>query len=153
MAWASEVGGEPVSIAPQHYRKTLTGFVPVSRAARDFHAKTKPDKLVELKGRRPRNAAHHRKLFALLSIVADNSEDFTSVEDVLIGVKAALGYGRWVQPKGATREIFVPDSIAFENLPQDEFEAFYEQAVAAVKRWWLPADDADLREAVEGFAA
>lgn len=139
--------------APTHYKKTAAGFIPISRAARDFHAGTKLDKLVELKGRRPRNPGHHRKLFALLSIVADNSEDFVSAEDVLIGVKAALGYGRWVQPKGATREIFIPDSIAFENLPQDEFETFYDLAIAAVLRWWLPVNDNELREAVEAFQA
>lgn len=141
------------SYAPHHYRKTAVGFVPVSRAARDFHAKTKLDKVVELKGRRPRNPAHHRKLFALLSIVADNSEDFNSAEDVLIGLKAALGHGRWVRPKNASREIFVPDSIAFENMPQDEFEQFYELAIAAVRRWWLPVEDEALREAIAEFAA
>lgn len=142
-----------MKIAPSFYRKTAAGFVPMSQAAREFHAGTKLDKTIELKGRRPRNPKHHAKLFALLSIVADNSEDFQSPEDVLIGVKAALGYGRWIQPKGATREIFIPDSIAFENMSQDEFEPFFDLAVAAVRRWWLPIEVEDLREAIAEFAA
>jgi hypothetical protein len=140
-------------IAPSHYVKTLSGFIPVSAAAREFHAKSKVGQTVELKGRRPRNPQHHRKLFALLGIVADNNEQFTGPDDVLVAIKAALGHGRWLKLAGATREVFMPDSIAFDAMAQDEFEPFYEAAVAAVRRWWLPVDDADLREAIEGFSA
>lgn len=142
-----------MSIAPLHFQKTLSGFIPVSAAARDFHAKCKMGKAIELKGRRPRNPAHHRKLFALLSIVADNVEGFTSADDVLIAVKAATGHGRWVLLPGATKEVFIPESISFSGMAQDEFETFYEAAVAAVKRWWLPVTDAELREAIEEFSA
>lgn len=140
--------------APHHYRKTATGFVPVSQAAREFYASTKPGQIVDMKGRRPRNPAHHRKLFALLSLLADNREEFSSAEDALLGLKAVLGYGVWkkLHPK-AEREVFVPDSIAFENMPQDEFEKFYDAAIAAVRRWWLPVNDNELRQALEEFAA
>jgi hypothetical protein len=143
-----------MSIAPLHYRKTASGFVPVSQAAREFHAKSKLSQTVELRGRRPRNPAHHRKLFALLSLLADNREEFASAEDALLGLKAVLGHGEWkkLHPK-AEREVFVPSSIAFENMGQDEFNEFYEQAIAAVKRWWLPINDDELREALLEFAA
>jgi hypothetical protein len=140
--------------APSHYQKTVAGFVPVSNEARQFHARTKLGKVVDLRGRRPRNPGHHRKLFALLGLLADNREEFGSTEDALLGLKAVLGHGCWkrLHPK-AEREVFVPDSIAYENMSQDEFEAFYEMAIAAVKRWWLPVDDAELREAIEAFSA
>lgn len=141
-------------IAPLHYRKTAYGFVPVSSGARDFHAKTKMEQLVELKGRRPRNPKHHKKLFALLSILADNCEEFDSAEDALVGIKAVLGRGTWKKlHRKAEREVFRPESIAFDAMGQDEFEEFYTAAVAAVRRWWLPVSDDDLREAVEAFAA
>lgn len=140
-------------IAPQHYIKTLTGFQPVSEAARQFHARTKMGKPIELKGRRPRNPQHHAKFFALLGIVADNCEQFAGPEDVLVAVKAALGRGRWLELQGASRPIFMPDSISFSSMGQDEFEAFYDSAVAAIKRFWLPVNDDELREAVEAFAA
>lgn len=140
--------------APSHFQKTVAGFVPVSTAAREFHAKTKLGQTVDLRGRRPRNPAHHRKLFALLGLLVDNREEFGSTEDALLGLKAVLGYGEWkkLHPK-AEREVFVPSSIAFENMGQDEFNDFYELAVAAVKRWWLPVNDDELREALEAFAA
>jgi len=139
--------------APQHCVKTVLGWQPVSQAAREFHARTKLGQTVEIKGRRPRNPAHHRKMFALLSIVADNCEQFTDADDVLLGVKATLGHGRWLKPAGASREIFAPDSIDFAAMGQAEFEAFYDGAVASIRRWWLPADNDELRDAVEAFAA
>jgi hypothetical protein len=140
--------------APSHFRKTLTGFEPVSAAARDFHAKTKLGQIADLRGRRPRNPGHHRKLFALLSLMVDNTEEFENTKDALIGLKAVLGHGAWKRlHRKAEREVFIPDSIAYENLPQDEFEVFYDAAVAAVRRWWIPCNDNELREAVEAFAA
>ena len=139
--------------APMHYRKTAAGFTPVSEAARAFHASTKLGQTIELKARRPRNPAHHRKLFALLNILVDNTEHFANTEDALLAVKAATGLGRWVHVEGASRELFYPDSIAFDAMPQAEFADFYERAVAAVIRWWLPVNDAELREAIEAFAA
>lgn len=138
---------------PSHFVKTAAGFVPKSNAARDFHTRTKLGQTVELKGRRPRNPAHHRKLFALLNILVDNTDHFANTEDALLAVKAATGLGRWMKVEGATRELFYPDSIAFDAMPQGEFAEFYEKAVAAVIRWWLPVSDAEIREAVEAFAA
>lgn len=139
--------------APHHVRKTLAGWEPVSNAAREFHAKTKLGRIVEVKERRPRNPGHHRKLFALLGIVVDNTELFANTDDALVGLKAVMGHGRWERIKGTTRDIFYPDSIAFDAMAQDEFNDFYEAAVAAVRRWWLPVNDNELREAVEAFAA
>jgi len=139
--------------APLHFIKTAAGFVPKSQAARDFHAGTKLGQTIELKGRRPRNPAHHRKLFALLNILVDNTDHFANVEDALLAVKAATGLGRWMRVEGATRELFYPDSIAFDAMPQAEFAEFYEKAVAAVIRWWLPVSDDEIKEAIEAFAA
>lgn len=139
--------------APLHYQKTLSGFVPMSNAAREFHSKTKVGQTVELKGRRPRNPRHHAKLFALLGLVVDNTELFANTDDALVGLKAITGLGRWEQIKGTSKEIFYPDSIAFDAMGQDEFETFYDAALAAVRRWWLPVNDNELREAIEAFAA
>lgn len=140
--------------APLQYRRTLSGFEPMTQAAKEEHAKCKLGQPVYVYIRRPRNAQHHRKLFALLSILVDNTDQFSSVDDALIAVKAVTGHGRWVRlhPK-ATREMFVPDSIDFASMPQSEFEAFYTLAVAAIRRWWLPVEDSELAQTVNEFAA
>jgi hypothetical protein len=139
--------------APHHCRKTLSGWQPVSNAARDFHAKTNLGQIVEMQGRRPRHPAHHRKFFAMLTTVADNCEQFNGPDDVLLAIKAATGHGRWIELAGASRPLFAPDSINFASMPQDEFEAFYDASIAAVRRWWLPVGDSEFREAIEAFAA
>lgn len=137
-----------------HYIRTTAGFVPKSQDAREFHAGTKLGQTVALDGRRPRNPGHHRKLFALLRLLVDNTEEFASTDDALIGLKAVLGHGIWkkLHPK-AEREIFIPDSIAFANMGQAKFEVFYDAAIAAVQRWWLPVGETELKEAVDAFAA
>lgn len=140
-------------IAPFHVRKTVQGWQPVSNAAREFHAKTRLGQTVDMRAKRPRNPQHHRKMFALLGLVADNCEQFSGPEDALLAVKAALGHGRWLKIAGASKEIFAPDSINFESMSQAEFEPFYDGALAAVRRWWLPVGDDELRQAVEAFAA
>ena len=139
--------------APHHVRKTLSGWEPVSNAAREFHAKTKLGQTVAMTARRPRNPKHHAKLFALLSLVVDNTELFANTDDALVGLKAVMGFGRWERIKGTSKDMFYPQSIAFDAMPQDEFNDFYDAAVAAVRRWWLPVADNDLRDAVEAFAA
>lgn len=139
--------------APHHAIKTLEGWRPVSKAAREFHGKTKLGQVVEFKARRPRNPAHHRKLFALLGIVVENTDLFANTDDALTALKAVTGLGRWERIKGTSKDIFYPDSIAFDAMSQDEFNPFYETALAAVRRWWLPVGDAELRAAIEGFEA
>lgn len=139
--------------APHHVRKTVQGWVPVSQAAREFHGKTKMGQTVAMNARRPRNPAHHRKLFALLGLVVDNTELFANTDDALVGLKAITGHGRWERIAGTSKDIFYADSIAFDAMSQDEFEGFYDAAVAAVRRWWLPVAAEELREAVETFAA
>lgn len=139
--------------APSHFRKTVRGFEPVSAAAREFHTKTKLGQIVEVRPRRPRNPGHHRKLFALLGLVVDNTELFANTDDALVGLKAVLGRGRWHRIEGTSKDLFYPESIAFDAMSQDDFERFYDGAVAAVRRWWLPVGNDDLREAVEAFAA
>ena len=139
-------------LAPCQYRKTLTAFEPVTEAAREWHAKTKLGQVVELKGRRPRNARHHRKLFALLHILVENTDSFANTDHALQAVKAATGLGGWYKPHPkATREMFFADSIAFDAMPQDEFADFYNKAIDAVIKYWLPVDKAELRQAIEEF--
>lgn len=89
----------------------------------------------------PRNGAHHRKLFALLQLIAENSETYNTAEKALVGVKLAAGlFDLMVNP--VTGEIVpVPQSISFESMGQEEFETFYSNAVDAVLQHILPQLD------------
>ncbi|MBA59652.1 MAG: hypothetical protein CMQ40_10855 [Gammaproteobacteria bacterium] len=98
--------------------------------------------------RKPRNVGHHRKFWKLLEIVRHNCEGFDSEENVLYALKAALGRGQWVKVPKASRPLFVPESISFASMDQEEFSAFYSDAVNAVLKHWIPADREDLEQAI-----
>lgn len=89
----------------------------------------------------PRNGAHHRKFFALLQLIAENSETYNTPEKALIGVKLAAGlFDLAVHP--ITGEIIqVPKSISFDAMGQEEFDAFYSNAIDAVLQHILPQLD------------
>lgn len=73
-----------------------------------------------------RNPDHHRKAFALLKIVLDNQDRYTNIEDVLIEFKLKSGhYQEHITTKGVL--MYIPKSIAFDEMGQEEFEEMYEK--------------------------
>lgn len=133
---------------PMRWRRTLTGLVPNCERSQKAWERMKPDDECVIDMRRPRNLKHSKKLFVLLKIVKNNSDDFSSVEMVLLAVKAALGRGQWIQLPKASRPLFVPESIAFESMDQDEFERFYVDALNVVVSHFLPGMTSDQLDAI-----
>lgn len=132
----------------QVYVRTVSGFVPVSDPARAFHARVRLGGEVELDGKQPRNIAHHRKFWSLMSWTAENAEGFETAEQVCHVVKVLMGHCDFV-PGGKDGLVAVPRSISFAALGQIEFEAFYKGAVGAVLKL-LPAgcDENTIMEAL-----
>ena len=98
----------------------------------------KPGTWLRMESSRPRNGKHHRKLFALLQLVAENSETYNTTEKALVAVKLAAGYFDPI-PDPRTGEI-VPSlhSISYDAMDQDAFEAFYSAALDGVLQVILP---------------
>ncbi len=130
------------------FRRTLEGFSPADNEAGEWHHKTKLGALVELKGNRPRNPQHHRKFFALMNIVVDNSDDFDTVEQFRFVLMATLQRGKWIEVKNASRAMFIPDSISFKSMKQEEFDKFYNDASNAILKHFLPVDRQDLQDMI-----
>lgn len=112
---------------------------------------------LRLESSRPRNGAHHRKMFALLSLVAENSETYNTTEKALVAVKLAAGYFDPV-PDPRTGEI-VPalHSISYDAMEQDPFDKFYSAALDGVLHVILPTMSRQTAEhlmdmIVEGWA-
>jgi hypothetical protein len=89
----------------------------------------------------PRHGAHHRKLFALLALVADNSETYDTTEKALVAIKLVTGYADPVIDPRTGDLTQVPQSIAYDSMDQDEFERFYQAAIDGVLRFILPGLD------------
>lgn len=123
----------------------LRGATPDDQAA---YAKFKrkleimrPGKWLRLEWSSPRNGPHHRKMFALLSLVAENSETYNTTEKALVAVKLAAGYfDPHINP--TTGEIIpVVHSIAYDAMEQDAFDKFYSAALDGVLQTILPQLD------------
>ena len=87
---------------------------------------------------RPRNGPHHRKFMALIHLVTENSEIYTTIPRALVGIKLAAGYFDAI-PDPRTGEIIpVPQSISYDAMDQDTFEQFYSAALDGVLQVILP---------------
>ncbi|MHB9879139.1 hypothetical protein ACSMXM_05695 [Pacificimonas sp. ICDLI1SI03] len=121
---------------PMTWRRTMTGYVPGNAVAAEAHAKGKPNELVKMKLTRPRNLAHHQLYWVILQLVVDNSEDFDTTKQLHTAVKAALGYGKWLEI--GSRPLFVEESISFASMGQTEFKVYFDRALDAINKYWLP---------------
>ena len=116
--------------------KGLRGMTPADQEAwakfRRRLETMKPGTVLRMEWVSPRNATHHRKFFALLNLVAENSEVYNTVEKALVAVKLIVGHAEpFIDP--VTGELTqLPKSIAYESMGQDEFEQFYNQAIDGI---------------------
>jgi len=123
-------------------------LAPVDDAGKEAMAKVGHGKQVLVTVKRPRNPYHHRKLFALLGIVLSNQEHYKDVDQLLAACKLATGHCDLVKTKHGV--VGLPKSIAFHNLDQIAFAAFYDKAVLWVVEEVIPGLSArDLNAEVE----
>lgn len=86
----------------------------------------------------PRNGKHHAKFFALLTLIAENSEVYDDVDKALIAVKLVVGHFDLVQHPVTGEISQIPKSIAYESMSQEDFEVFYSRAIDGILAHILP---------------
>ena len=94
----------------------------------------------------PRNVQHHRKFFALLKLISDNSETYDTVAKALLAVKLICAHAEPFIDPTTGEVVTVPKSIAFDAMTQEEFNAFYENALDGIVQYVVPhlsRDDAE----------
>lgn len=136
-------------VVAEHGQMSL---VPTDKDAAEWLGKTKDGQEVMMTGKRPRNPKHHRKLWKLLSIVSENMSVSVPPDHLLEIIKIRLGYVTMYSTK--TGPIPVTKSISFASMAQDEFDEFYNKAIALVCSDIIPgAVPEDLqREILEAIA-
>ena len=108
-------------------------------------AKLPPGAMVSVRLKRVRSIKHHRKFFALISAVHEAQDQFVTQEALLDAIKVHLGH--YVAGKIGDQTVFLPKSISFDAMGQDEFNAFYDRAMQAISEHILPGvERADLRK-------
>lgn len=86
----------------------------------------------------PRNPRHHAKYWALVSAIFPHQSAYPTLGDLHSALKMGVGFFRMVRDIRSGREVPVPDSIAFDKLDQQDFEAVYERIVSLVLEKILP---------------
>jgi hypothetical protein len=92
--------------------------------------------------RRSRNPGHHRKLFALLSIVFPHQRQYATTQDLLNALKVATG----LFDVGKTIDgipFMIPKSISFAAMSQTEFEQWYDRVVEIITTRIVPNVNSD----------
>lgn len=126
------------------YCKSPTGFAPVDDAGRRYWARFAVGDQVMLDIRRPRSLPQHNLFWALAQIAADNNPGkLASKDEAADCIKLACGLTKTTHIKyqGQWYERKAPASIAFESMPQDEFNPFFEKAIAYVCAELVPGLD------------
>jgi len=78
--------------------------------------------------RKARNPDHHRKGFALITLIFDSQEKYSTMEDMLTELKLLCGwYVEHVRTSGEL--VYIPKSISFADMDQLEFETFYDRVL------------------------
>jgi hypothetical protein len=116
-------------------RRSLRGLEPDNDLARQAVSKLKLGAAVRVEIRRPRSLAWHRRYWAMISLIADNTERYVP-EDIHALLKLRCGCRRLIVDSQG--EHWIPDSIAFDRMTADEWVAFWNRVVDYVVTELLP---------------
>jgi hypothetical protein len=90
---------------------------------------------------KPRNYEHHKKAFALFNLVLENSDKYSTVDQILDEIKFRLGYLDHHVIDG--KYVFRLKSIAFDAMGQEKFNTFYSKAIDVILKYMLPETSSD----------
>ena len=113
------------------YRWTTDGFRPADFDAQEYCDKLKLGEIVELKPIKVRNGGYHRLFFVMLRLISENSEPHISPKAALHFAKLVTGTGDTVTDSKGDNH-FIPGSISFAKMKQDDFEAFVQSAIPPI---------------------
>lgn len=116
----------------------LSSLRPVDEAGETLLQGLRQGEIVRAEIRRPRNVQHHRWLWALATIVAQNSTVWRNSEDVVTALKFATGHVTTFRIPGTDKVYEIPRSISFAKMDQDAFKQFSDRCIGVITERWLP---------------
>lgn len=129
------------------FRKRGNALIPVDDKGLEILRAIKDERDVMVSVKVARNVRHHRLLFALLNLIVERTGKFEDTDQALVALKVACGLVDPYLDVHAGKTYFVPRSIAFKSMSQDEYQAFFDRGVyVALHRWFPPGtSEAELR--------
>jgi hypothetical protein len=103
-------------------------LVPADLAAQELIYKVPEGKKVLMDFKTPRSAENHAHFFAILHKAMDHLEGFADEDALLDSLKMATGHVRQIMLVDG-QMVFIPKSIRFAAMPEDQFKRFKERAL------------------------
>lgn len=135
-------------------RKTVQGLLaPTDEAGAEALRKWKAGDELWCEFRKPRFPKHHKLYFALLNIVYENQERYTSFEMFRKAVQVAAGHFDMIYTVNG-EGVVSTKSIDYSSLDQVEFDRVFGEVMrVCLDNFMEGTDEAELRAEVERHAA
>lgn len=122
---------------------------PVDQTGQDMLAGLKPGQEVVVTVKRARNLKQLRKYWKLIAIIHPQQSRYPTEKKLSDMIKTSLGFCEETPLKDG-RIMVQPDSLAFESMPQAEFDIFFNRVIDLVVTRILPGvKEEDLRRELE----
>lgn len=112
--------------APTIMKKGLRGLEPDNDLARQILSKLKPGEPVRVDIKRPRSLPWHRRYWALVSLIAENSS--YTPDEVHQLLKLRCGCTKVIHERSGNT-VTLPDSIAFDRMDAEAWTSFWNRVV------------------------
>ena len=125
-------------MATVYLRKEPGGLVPDGERDRDRLKRFAIGDVMKAEVTKQRNYGNHKRLFALLTFIAETSDVHDNVDKALEAVKIVSGHVEWL-PNPLTGEMYPKTkSIAYDAMDEIEFSEWFERAVDATIKHITP---------------
>lgn len=106
----------------------------------------KPGEFLRIEANKPRSGPNHRRFFALLKLINENSEVYDTRAKALVAIKLAAGFFDPVVDPSTGEIVPSVHSINYDSMDEDEFTRFFNQAIDATINCILPQLDREKAE-------
>lgn len=103
-------------------------LVPADLHAQEFVEALKEKQKLLIDAKTPRSPENHAHFFAILHKAMDHLDGFADEDALLDALKMATGHVRQLMLVDGTM-VFVPKSIRFAAMPEEQFKRFKERAL------------------------
>ena len=125
------------------------GFLSGASPADDEALRELPTEFTITGIRQRRSLPQLRLFWVIMAILAENSEQGLTKEELAAFFKVQCGLGTPVKARSG-KVTMVPRSISFERLPQDEFGRFFDRVLDLVERM-MPGISQEAQERLGGI--
>lgn len=136
--------------------KHFQSLRPIDEAGEEVLRHLKTGDLVKVDVKRPRNVKFFRMFWVMMTLVHRNlsdelADEYPTVETLVAAFKISTGH-RDVVALPTGQKVYIPKSISWAKMTEDEFSQFYDRCADIIAKHYLPGVTSDnLKAEVESL--